>query len=144
MRDKSRRAPTAPSLSVSLRSAAAASKAGGGGGRASRRSANPLLNRRCSLLFRPRQKEQAERSFDGLTWFVYRTLLDAKVAAAEAVSRQIRQAFADHPNWNKSENALRELRKKVTFAIYAETDDLDRVTAMVDELFTLLEKANRI
>ena len=42
------------------------------------------------------------------------------------------------------ENALRELRKKVTFAIFAETDDLDRVTARVDALFTLLEKADRI
>ena len=31
-----------------------------------------------------------------------------------------------------------------TFAIYAELDDLDRVTALVDELFTLLEKAGRI
>lgn len=29
-------------------------------------------------------------------------------------------------------------------AIFAETDDLNRVTAMVDELFTLLEKADRI
>ena len=32
------------------------------------------------------------------------------------------------------------LRKKVTFAIFAETDNLDQVTAMVEELFTLLEK----
>ncbi|HEU5123665.1 MAG TPA: HsdR family type I site-specific deoxyribonuclease [Verrucomicrobiae bacterium] len=91
-----------------------------------------------------RKQEQAEKSFDGLTYFVYRSLLDAKIANAEAVSRKIRQAFADHPNWKRSESALRELRKKVTFAIFAETDDLDRVTAMVDELFTLLEKANRI
>jgi len=91
-----------------------------------------------------RKKEQAEKSFDGLTYFVYRSLLDAKIENAEAVSRKIRQAFADFPNWKRSENALRELRKKVTFAIFAETDDLDRVTAMVNELFTLLDKADRI
>lgn len=91
-----------------------------------------------------RKKEQAEKSFDGLTYFVYRSLLDARIENAEAVSRKIRQAFSDYPNWKRSENALRELRKKVTFAIYAETDDLDRVTAMVDALFTLLEKADRI
>lgn len=91
-----------------------------------------------------RRKEQAEKSFDGLTYFVYRSLLDAKIENAEAVSRRIRQAFTDFPNWKRSENALRELRKKVTFAIFAETDDLDRVTAMVDALFTLLEKADRI
>ena len=74
----------------------------------------------------------------------HRSLLDAQIANAEAVSRKIREAFTDFPNWKKSENALRELRKKVTFAIFAETEDLDRVTAMVDKLFTLLEKAARI
>ncbi|MHB1233929.1 MAG: type I restriction endonuclease subunit R [Burkholderiales bacterium] len=91
-----------------------------------------------------RKKEQAEKSFDGLTYFVYRSLLDAKIPNAEAVSRKIRQSFTEFPNWKRSENAIRELRKKVTFAIFAETDDLNRVTAMVDELFTLLEKADRI
>jgi type I restriction enzyme, R subunit len=91
-----------------------------------------------------RKKEQAEKSFDGLTYFVYRSLLDAKIQNAEAVSRKIRLAFSEFPNWKRSENAIRELRKKVTFAIFAETDDLNRVTALVDELFTLLEKADRI
>ncbi|MHB1092806.1 type I restriction endonuclease subunit R [Thiobacillus sp.] len=91
-----------------------------------------------------RKKEQAEKSFDGLTYFVYRSLLDAKIQNAEAVSRKIRHAFTEFPNWKRSENALRELRKKVTFAIFAEIEDLDRVTAMVDALFTLLEKADRI
>jgi len=91
-----------------------------------------------------RKKQQAEKGFDGLTWFVYRTLLDARIDKAEDVSRRIKEAFVEFPNWKHSENALRELRKQVTFAIYAELDDLDRVTALVDELFTLLEKADRI
>ncbi len=91
-----------------------------------------------------RKKEQVEKGFDGLTYFVYRTLLDAEVGQAEEVSRAIKQAFVEYPNWKKSDNALRELRKKVTFAIFAHTDDLDRVTGVVDQLFTLLEKADRI
>ena len=91
-----------------------------------------------------RKKEQAERGFDGLTFFVYRTLLDAKVENAEVVSRKIKEAFVDCPNWKKSDAALRELRKMVTFAVFAGTDDLDRVTTMVDELFTLLAKADRL
>lgn len=91
-----------------------------------------------------RKKEQAEKSFDGLTYFVYRSLLDAKIQNAEAVSRKIRQAFAEFPDWKRSENALRQLRNKVTFAIYPETDNLDQVTGMVDGLFILLEKADRI
>ena len=91
-----------------------------------------------------RKQEQAEKSFDGLTYFVYRTLLDAGVGNPEDVSRKIRLAFGECSNWKRSENALRELRKRVTFAIFAETEDLDRVTALVDELFTLLDKAERI
>jgi len=91
-----------------------------------------------------RKKEQAEKGFDGLTFFVYRTLLDAKISNPEDVSRKIKQAFIEFPNWQRSENALRELRKKVTFAIFAETEELEQVTTLVDGLFTLLEKAGRI
>ncbi len=91
-----------------------------------------------------RKKVQAEKGFDGLTFFVYRTLLDAKIDKAEEVGRKIKEAFVEFPNWKKSENALRDLRQKVTFAIYAQCDDLDQVTTLVDDLFTLLEKADRI
>ncbi len=91
-----------------------------------------------------RKKEQAEKGFDGLTFFVYRTLLDAKIGNAEGVSRKIKEAFVANPNWKRSEASLRELRNKVTFAIFAELDDLDAVTGIVDELFTLLAKADRI
>ena len=91
-----------------------------------------------------RKKEQAEKSFDGLTFFVYRSLLDAGIDNAEVVSRKIRRAFSDFPNWRVSEDAIRELRKKVTFSIYEETEDLNQVASLVDDLFTLLEKAYRI
>ena len=91
-----------------------------------------------------RKREQAEKGFDGLTFFVYRMLLDAKVSNAEAVSRKIKEAFVEYAGWKFSEAAFRELRKKVTFAVYSEMDDLDSVTRIVDELFTLLEKADRI
>ena len=40
----------------------------------------------------------------------------------------MRAAFAEFTNWRHSEKELRELRKKVTFAIFAEEDDLDKVT----------------
>lgn len=91
-----------------------------------------------------RKREQAEKGFDGLTYFVYRTLLDAEIGGAEEVSRKIKQAFLLFPNWQKSENSLRELRQKVTFAVLAASDNLDQVTALVDRLFTLLEKADRV
>lgn len=91
-----------------------------------------------------RKREQAEKGFDGLTYFVYRTLLDAQIDNPEEVSRRIRQAFVEFPNWKKSENSLRELRQKVTFAVLAKSDEMDKVTALVEQLFGLLEKANRI
>ena len=91
-----------------------------------------------------RKREQAEKSFDGLTYFVYRSLLDARIDNAEVVSRKIRRAFSDFPNWRVSEDALRELRKKVTFAIFEETEDINQVAPLVNDLFTLLEKADRI
>jgi len=91
-----------------------------------------------------RKQEQAVKGFDGLTWFVYRTLLDAGIENAEDVSQKIKQAFVSFPNWKKSDGALRELRNQVTFAIFAELDDLERVASIVDELFNLLDRASRI
>ena len=85
-----------------------------------------------------RKKDQAAKGFDGLTFFVYRTLLDANIGDAEEVSRKIKKAFLDHANWQRSEKEFRELRKKVTFAVYAQEDDLDKVTNVVDNLLTLL------
>ncbi len=91
-----------------------------------------------------RKKEQAEKGFDGLTYFVYRTMLDAEVSNAEEVSKKIKAAFTEHSRWKDSEKELRELRNKVTFAIFGQEEDLNKVARLVDELFTLLGKAERI
>jgi len=91
-----------------------------------------------------RKKDQAEKGFDDLTFFVYRNLLDAGVGEAEEVSRNVNAAFTRRPNWQKSEAELRELRKEVTFAIYAKMEDLDPVVRIVDNLFSLLAKAYTI
>jgi type I restriction enzyme R subunit len=91
-----------------------------------------------------RKKEQAAKGIDGLTFFVYHMLENAKIGNAEAVSRGIREAFVETPNWKRSDSQLRELRKKVTFAIFAECEDLDEVTTLVNDLFRVLEKADRI
>lgn len=88
-----------------------------------------------------RKKEQAEKNFDGLTFFVFRTLQDAGVETAEKVSKDVKTAFSEHPNWLGSDAELRELRKEVTFAIYAEMEDLDQVPEIVDNLFSLLLEA---
>ena len=88
-----------------------------------------------------RKKEQAEKGFDGLTYFVYATLLDSGFPSPEVVSQKIKAAFVEYPNWATGEKDLREVRQKMTFALYAEADDLDKVAATVDRLLTLLMKA---
>ena len=90
-----------------------------------------------------RKKEQAAKGFDDLTFFVYRTLLVAAVSDAEGVSKKIKAAFIKHSNWKRSEKELRELRKQITFAIFAHEDDTDKVTEIVDRLLTLLQKTQK-
>jgi type I restriction enzyme R subunit len=89
-----------------------------------------------------RKKEQAEKGYDSLRYFVFTTLQDSGIKNAESVSAKVAKAFVENPSWRESEAALRELRKAVTFAVYAEEDDLDQVTRIVDRLFTLLTKAS--
>jgi type I restriction enzyme R subunit len=91
-----------------------------------------------------RKQQQAEQGFDDLTFFVYRSLLEANINNPEAVCNQIRSAFGNHPNWRTSEAALRELRNQVTFALYAACDQHDQVTPLVDALISTLTKGDRI
>ena len=91
-----------------------------------------------------RKKQQAERGFDSLTFFVYQLLLDANVPNPQAVSARIRSAFLDHPNWSTSEAALRELRQQITFALVAACEQLDQVTPLVEALFSTLAKSERL
>jgi type I restriction enzyme R subunit len=90
-----------------------------------------------------RKKEQATKGLDGLTYFVLCKLTDDGIPNPEQVSRRVAGEFAKFPNWQRSEAELRELRKQVTFAVFAEEDDLEKVTATVEALFTLLQKSYR-
>jgi type I restriction enzyme R subunit len=87
-----------------------------------------------------RKKEQEEKGLDGLTYFVLCKLEDEGIQNAEAVSKKVRNAFSEFPNWRSSEKEFRELRKRMTFAIFAEEESLDRVTALVDRVFAILLK----
>ena len=90
-----------------------------------------------------RKKEQAAKGLDGLTYFVLCKLTDDDIPNPEPVSKKVREAFAKFPNWQRSEAELREVRKQVTFAVFAEEDDMAKVTATVDALFILLQKSFR-
>jgi len=88
-----------------------------------------------------RKQEQAAQGLDNLTYFVLCKLTEDGIGNAKIVSENIAGAFKLHINWQRSERELRELRKKVTLAIYAHEDDLGKVTTTVDALFNLLERA---
>jgi type I restriction enzyme R subunit len=88
-----------------------------------------------------RKRDQAAKGLDGLTFFILLRLQEAGVSNAEAVSKKVREAFAEFPNWRRSEKELRELRKMVTFAIFAEEDDLNNVTKLVDGFFSVLRRS---
>jgi type I restriction enzyme R subunit len=90
-----------------------------------------------------RKQEQAAKGLDGLTYFVLCKLTDDGIPNPEQVSRRVAGEFAKFPNWQRSEAELRELRKQVTFAVFAEVDDVERVTATVEALFALLQKSYR-
>jgi type I restriction enzyme R subunit len=82
-----------------------------------------------------RKKEQSEKGFDGLTFFIYRLLLDKEIKNSDKVTKQIKEEFGNHPNWKTSEKELRELRQAVYFALLSEEDDIDKAVNLVDELF---------
>lgn len=90
-----------------------------------------------------RKQEQAAKGLDGLTYFVLCKLTDDGIPNPDVASQKVRDAFAKFPNWQRSESELRELRKQVTFALFAEEDDLEKVTATVEALFNLLQKSFR-
>jgi type I restriction enzyme R subunit len=88
-----------------------------------------------------RKKEQAAKGLDSFTYFMMSKFTDEGIPNPEKVAGKVRDAFEKHPNWKTSEAELREARKQVTFAIFTEEDDLNKVTATVDALFTLLQRS---
>ncbi|MDQ3541345.1 MAG: HsdR family type I site-specific deoxyribonuclease, partial [Chloroflexota bacterium] len=89
-----------------------------------------------------RQKRQAERGVDGITYFTLAKLTDADVPNAEAVAAKVGKAFVEHSYWRISESDYRTLRQQVTVALFAEEDDFEKVARLVDELFTVLQRVD--
>ncbi|WP_370198611.1 type I restriction endonuclease subunit R [Bradyrhizobium diazoefficiens] len=88
-----------------------------------------------------RKKEQAERGLDAIGYFVLCKLTDDGIKNPDTASRKVAEAFTKYPNWQRSEAELRELRNQVTFALMRVEDDVEKVTATVEALFTLLRKS---
>lgn len=82
-----------------------------------------------------RKKQQAEKGFDGLTFFIYRTLLDKKIKNPDEATMQIKEEFVNFPNWKTSEKEIRELRQAIYFALLSEEEDINKAANLVEELF---------
>ena len=77
-----------------------------------------------------RKKEQTAKGLDGLTYFVLCKLTDEGIANAETASKKVRRRRSpSFPTGSAAKRNCAKLRKKVTFAIFAEEDDLNKVTA---------------
>jgi type I restriction enzyme R subunit len=74
-------------------------------------------------------------------YFVLCKLTEDGIPNPGTASKKVAAAFAKFPNWQRSEAELRELRQQVTFALYAQEDDMQKVTATVEALFSLLQKS---
>ncbi|MBU1297553.1 MAG: hypothetical protein KKB77_00150 [Bacteroidetes bacterium] len=79
-----------------------------------------------------RKREQAAKNMDGMTYFVYSILNEAGFNDPDDASARIKTAFLEHPNWATSEKELREVRTRITFALYAQEDDENKVVQVVD------------
>lgn len=88
-----------------------------------------------------RRLAQAEKGLDALTYFVLQKLSDDGISNPEQASISVARAFTQFSNWRRSEAELRELRKKVTILLFAEEDDLDKVSSTVETLFELLARS---
>ena len=89
-----------------------------------------------------RKREQAEKGMETVQYFFYDKLKENGLKNPELASNQIKGAIWHFPNWRSGEKDLRELRKQVTFAIYAQEDDMNKVSGMVDDIFNILLRKN--
>jgi type I restriction enzyme R subunit len=88
-----------------------------------------------------RKREQAKSGLDSLAYFVLCKLTEDGFPNPESVAKKVGKAFVQFPNWRHSEAELRQARQEVTFALLVVEEDMEKVAALVDTLFTLLQKS---
>ena len=89
-----------------------------------------------------RKKEQAEWGMETVQYFFYDKLKENGLENPELASNQIKETIRRFPNWRTSDKDLRKLRKQVTFAVYAQEDDVNKVTTIVEDIFNILLRKN--
>lgn len=87
-----------------------------------------------------RKKQQAAKGMDNVSYFVLTELAAAEISSPEAVTAEVARALGEFPNWKRSENQLRELRKQITYALVAVEDDIPKIARLVDHLISILSR----
>jgi len=85
-----------------------------------------------------RKKEQEKLKLDSMTFYLYKELEQAGFENSIESGREIKGILEEFPDWRASEKALREARNKITITIYKTIDDLDKIIALVDQIFSVL------
>jgi len=100
-----------------------------------------------------RKKEQEKLKLDNLTFYLFKEL-DSEItcngkrtfATTESIeiAKKIKNILEENSGWCSSEKAMREARQKVTIEICKSIDDLDKVTAIVEHIFSILSRTRQI
>lgn len=91
-----------------------------------------------------RKKEQEKLKLDSLTFYLHKELESAGVKNSIETGKEIKNILEEYADWYSSEKSMREARNKVTIQIYKSINDLDKVTALVEHIFSILSKSRRI
>lgn len=81
-----------------------------------------------------RKRRQAEKGYDAVRYFVYSALESEGVPDPDKISERVMRAFVEFPNWKESEAEYREVRKAMTFAVFASMEDEEAVSKVVERL----------
>jgi type I restriction enzyme, R subunit len=88
------------------------------------------------------EKEQAEKQFDDITYFVFKHLREQRFKDPDNIAGAIRSAFVTHPYWSTRDAEQRELRKEIYTAILKidHEAEIERTKSFVDTIFTHLNE----
>ncbi|BCB95417.1 type I deoxyribonuclease HsdR [Dissulfurispira thermophila] len=99
-----------------------------------------------------RKKEQDNLKLDNLTYYLFKELESVifssskkSFAATEfiGIAKKIKNILEENAGWYSSEKAMREARQKVTIELYKSIDDPDKVTALVEHIFSILSQSRQ-
>jgi type I restriction enzyme R subunit len=87
-----------------------------------------------------RKKEQEKLKLDNLSFYLFKELESAGIQDAKEAGVDIKNILEEFTDWYSSEKSMREARNKITIRIYKSMNDIDKITSMVDDIFSLLSK----